>query len=113
MTDEQKRQSPRKTRRAGRPPTGVIQPAREDPSPGQDGVKAPLPAAENPFPLPMKQESPLLRGGSPEDVNQKVPPPLTVSSRTASLLVLLLAILWWYRLSRRYRLRVWRLSVPL
>jgi hypothetical protein len=95
MTDEQNRQPPRKTRRGGRPPTVVIQPAREDPSRSGEGVKAPLPAAENPFPLPMKQESPLLRGGSPEDVNQEVPPPLTVSSRTASLFVLLLAILWW------------------
>jgi hypothetical protein len=38
---------------------------REDPSPQRDGVKAPLLAAENPFPLPMKQESPLLRGGKP------------------------------------------------
>jgi hypothetical protein len=101
MTDEQKRQSPRKTRRAGRPPTGVIQPAPEDPFRSGDGVKVPLPVAENPFPLPMKQESPLLRGGSPspslgrEDVNPKVPTLLTVSSRTASLFVLLLAILWW------------------
>jgi hypothetical protein len=113
MTDEQKRQSPRKTRRAGRPPTVGIKPAPEDPSHSGDEVEAPLPAAENPFPLPMKQDSPLLRGGSSEDVNPKGPPPPALSSRTASLFVVLLAILWWYRLSRRYRLRIWRVYVPL
>jgi len=49
----------------------------------------------------------------PTVVVQRVFVPLGISSRTASLFVLLLAIMWWYRMSRRYRVRIWRVYVPL
>ena len=38
---------------------------------------------------------------------------VVVAAYTSRLFVLLLAIMWWYRVSRRYRVRIWRISLPL
>ncbi len=47
---------------------------------------------------------------------QEVPPPrssVVVPPRVVTLLFLLLVVMWWYRVSRRYRVKIWRVCVPL
>jgi hypothetical protein len=50
------------------------------------------------------------------DLKQKRPEPVEgpiISDRAVCLIFLLGVILWWYRVSRRYRVKIWHLSFPL
>ena len=50
------------------------------------------------------------------DLRQKSPEPMEgpiISARVVRLIFLLFIILWWYRVSRRHRVKIWHLSFPL